>query len=88
MGFPFFNQKNKNNNCNNAVLKFSPGRTDFTLVLKIRCLVFADIDAEFHKACFALSILLFTSASPPPSVKWQHYFQTDLKEVTCIGKID
>ena len=40
MGFPFFNQKNKNNNCNNAVLKFSPGRTDFTLVLKIRSLVF------------------------------------------------
>ena len=65
--------------CNNSVLKFSPGRTDFTLALKIRSLVFVDIDAEFHKACLALPILLFTSVSAPPSVKWQHYFQADLK---------
>lgn len=58
------------------------GRTDFTLVLKIRSLVFADIDADFHKACLALLILLFTSASAPPSVKWQHYLQADLKDIT------
>ena len=68
----------------NAVLKFSPGRTDFTLVLKIHSLVFVDIDAKFHKACLALPILLFKSASAPPPVKWQHYFQADLKDITYI----
>jgi len=44
-------------------------RTDFTLVVKIRSLVFMDIDVEFHtvlkvlKACLALPILPFTSSS-------------------------
>jgi len=39
-------------------------RTDFTLVVKIRSLVFMDIDVEFHiglrvfKACLVLNILL------------------------------
>ena len=42
----------------------------------------ADIDADFHKACLASLILLFISASAPPSVKWQHYLQADLKDIT------
>jgi len=48
-------------------------RMDFTLVVKIRSLVFVDIDIEFHtglrvlKACLALRILLFTSSSAPSS---------------------
>ena len=32
-----------------AVLKFSPGRTDFTLVLKIRSLVFASLHCRHFR---------------------------------------